>query len=501
VAIAGLLATAFGAHAQLPALGPESGLRARCHVYAPTQAVCDFHLGDPADVLAVRASVGGRPVGVPSWDPYPTPRSVTAVLFLVDTSALGVAGGAGIIRQDIEALVEQASPHIRFGLGAFDSELRLIVPVGEPRAAVREALEGLQPTSRATELYRNALEAIRTLAGISADRRALVLVSDGAAEDRAYFHQDVTRAAEGTGIVVNGMGYSQGASRSVALQTLRRLSEETGGVFLAQDASGRIPKESLGRPLGVLESGGTARLDFTAAGATGITAPPHVELTVETSRGALSTVAALGRGADPQAGAPRPQPAPGPASPLTPRDGGVSGPTAADESGSGHTPALWLLLAALGAGGAYAWRQSGRRRLAGRSATTGEPQLHGYLLFRDHPEREHCVISQSTLRIGRQNDNDLVLDDTSVSRHHAEIRIGRDATPALVDLDSLNGVYVNDRQVKSARLQDGDAIEIGDVRLLFTRSPQQSGGRRHDPLTLEKTVAARPEEILGPLAR
>jgi hypothetical protein len=64
------------------------------------------------------------------------------------------------------------------------------------------------------------------------------------------------------------------------------------------------------------------------------------------------------------------------------------------------------------------------------------------------------------LRIGRQPDNDMVLDDPLISRRHAELR----RTPQgwqLVDLSSSNGTLVNGRQVSSVTLAPGDVIGLG----------------------------------------
>jgi pSer/pThr/pTyr-binding forkhead associated (FHA) protein len=47
-------------------------------------------------------------------------------------------------------------------------------------------------------------------------------------------------------------------------------------------------------------------------------------------------------------------------------------------------------------------------------------------------------------------DNDLVVDDTSVSRHHAEIRRRRDGSFEVLDLNSMNGVFVNGKKIRES---------------------------------------------------
>jgi hypothetical protein len=73
--------------------------------------------------------------------------------------------------------------------------------------------------------------------------------------------------------------------------------------------------------------------------------------------------------------------------------------------------------------------------------------------------------------IGRSRDCDIVLDDSSVSRHHAELRPGG-AAWTIEDLGSTNGVRVNGISAHgSHELRSGDRIEIGSTEILFEIAP------------------------------
>lgn len=85
-------------------------------------------------------------------------------------------------------------------------------------------------------------------------------------------------------------------------------------------------------------------------------------------------------------------------------------------------------------------------------------------------ERRRVALSAGPLAIGRDPDNDLVLDDRRISRRHAEIRL-RLGRFTLYDLDSTNGTYVNGRRVAEVVLQPGDRIQIGGTELVV----QQDG--------------------------
>ena len=67
----------------------------------------------------------------------------------------------------------------------------------------------------------------------------------------------------------------------------------------------------------------------------------------------------------------------------------------------------------------------------------------------------------ATLRIGRTPDNDLVLEDLEVSRHHAELRKTPDGSYVIADLGSHNGTFVNGRPVTSYLITEDDIIGIG----------------------------------------
>jgi hypothetical protein len=72
------------------------------------------------------------------------------------------------------------------------------------------------------------------------------------------------------------------------------------------------------------------------------------------------------------------------------------------------------------------------------------------------------------VRIGRGLDNDVVLDDASVSRHHAEIT-REDGRLEVRDLGSTNGTWVNAARVELASVEPGDQLAFGAVHLEVAR--------------------------------
>jgi hypothetical protein len=86
------------------------------------------------------------------------------------------------------------------------------------------------------------------------------------------------------------------------------------------------------------------------------------------------------------------------------------------------------------------------------------------VIDRDGSERVQ-EFDGSALTIGRAGDNDLVLADSRVSRHHARIA-GRRGTLVYADLGSTNGSRVNGVAVGELVLGAGDRIELGDTVIM-----------------------------------
>lgn len=78
----------------------------------------------------------------------------------------------------------------------------------------------------------------------------------------------------------------------------------------------------------------------------------------------------------------------------------------------------------------------------------------------------HLVLTGITT-IGRGRDCDLVLEDPTISRHHAELHQHPRRHYTLTDTGSLHGLYLNRHPTQHAELADGDEIWIGKARFTF----------------------------------
>lgn len=114
-------------------------------------------------------------------------------------------------------------------------------------------------------------------------------------------------------------------------------------------------------------------------------------------------------------------------------------------------------------------------------AVTGKPGVVGnatdgpVLIVRKGPQPgERFFIDRPKLGIGRDPKSDIFLNDMTVSRSHAMVTCVADEV-SVSDAGSLNGTYVNGEIVESARLSDGDVVQIGTFQMVFV-APAGLGG-------------------------
>ncbi len=82
------------------------------------------------------------------------------------------------------------------------------------------------------------------------------------------------------------------------------------------------------------------------------------------------------------------------------------------------------------------------------------------------PGRSPAESMPGSIRIGRANDNDIVIPEVLASRHHATL-IPTPHGTEIHDNRSINGTFVNGARVDSAVLHDGDVVTIGNIDLVF----------------------------------
>jgi hypothetical protein len=80
-------------------------------------------------------------------------------------------------------------------------------------------------------------------------------------------------------------------------------------------------------------------------------------------------------------------------------------------------------------------------------------------------------LSDPLTRLGRHPDSEIMLDDITVSRRHADVERTANGYVAR-DAGSLNGTYVNQQRIDEAPLHPGDELQVGKFRLVFFERAQ-----------------------------
>lgn len=114
------------------------------------------------------------------------------------------------------------------------------------------------------------------------------------------------------------------------------------------------------------------------------------------------------------------------------------------------------------------------------------------------PDEKIYELRLGTNTIGREADNSIVLTDSSISRHHAEIAIASERM-TIRDLQSKNSTFVNEVKIEQCELKDGDWIRCGGVIFQFVKElgsyRQQLPCDDDSQISIVKQVSPQPTRI------
>ncbi|PIW26891.1 MAG: hypothetical protein COW30_12995 [Rhodospirillales bacterium CG15_BIG_FIL_POST_REV_8_21_14_020_66_15] len=454
------------------------GATVRWSQTGPVRGEADVRLTRGNSISAARLAVEGADVAG-KIEPFPATGDTAAILFLVDTSDPRRQSVIDRIAGDIAQLTAAAPGHRRYGLARFDKDVTVVVPLGSDPAAVAASAATLRAEGRITQLHLSAVNALKVLARSGATRLALVLFTDGLSEDREYTSEHVIQAASRMGAAIYSFGYARVLKEATSLQGLRLMAEKTGGAYAESIADAPIPPTALQDPFKGLETGG--RIAFDLAALQSPLGPRSVSgrLFLTTDAGAVAVAVPV-------------------SVPALPWRQAVRRPPVQAALAGGAAAVLFVII----------WIARRRRAAvpaaSDRAPARPEPSVHATLQFLDSDGRVYEMRKESIV-IGRgsgdEYDNDVVLENDSVSAVHAAIRRQRDGSYVIADLDSANGVIVNGQQVTSGTIAPNDVCELGDVRFRFARADQADrplaappGAKPETPPSEQETVDVKAAE-------
>jgi hypothetical protein len=487
----------------------DQGVVSKCAITEEKKdprAHCDIRLLTPVQVKKATILARDKPLVGSTFNSFEDGDGKAAWFFLIDRS--NPARSATVKRSIflVKSLYAQANARNIMAVGTFAEDLRVIISPGDPYADFDSRFANVKADGAATAFFFTAIKAIDILKKVPAERRALVLISDGKAEDTAYSREDVVKHAKQAGVLIYGIGIAEKRSETVFLQEVERLASETDGPFVSSVGNQEFPPDFIANFSRYLTNGGqvTAPLG-TLSGE--MTIAPHLTLVDGTTIEGENTRAFVA----PQP-IPEPEPAPAPAPPPAPAEAAPPPPeplpfiakiyAAFDPilAGSGDWAAdnenfAWMLLLGIplliaGIFAVLVLRNAKQPATPDTAAVEDgtdnletpytqpmradeNPSLllpsgvsFGIFEAMDGSDLRF-EIKERNITIGRHSENDFQLEDDSVHRHHAVFHMLPGQSPIITDLDTVNGVVVNGQRVAKAELRSGDVISLGETSFRF----------------------------------
>lgn len=438
---------------------------------------CDYRTLKNISISSISASSNNIELTIENTQNFLDSGEQTAILFLIDTSDPGRKNVVEKNKKQLKEFFSNLKANEKAGLASFDKSLNILSPIGSPISSLNESLNKLKAAGQTTELYRNLLQAIKHLDTALAKRKLLVLLSDGQAEDKAYFHSDVIKMARNSGIVINSIGFPRSVALSVSLQVIRRLSEETGGSYIESDMSYDLPVNETKLFFNSIDTGGhfSVSLDALSQSAETINT---ITVSFNTEKGNKLVRIPVTINKQEKITETSVQTTPEVIQQKTEAISEIKEisnvPIQIITKQAPQQPVnLWLWYG-LPAGFIIIiifmliilyllWRKP----IQQSSSPKTEYRPYAYLISNDENKTRY-PLTRTICRIGRSKDNEVCLDDTSVSRRHAEIHRTSEGKFEIIDTNSTNGVYINNEKIGKAELNEDDLLEIGDFFMNFT---------------------------------
>lgn len=450
------------------------------------------------------------------WRRQPASSSATSLVFDVSSSMEEASAGQSKLEAAkdagqtvLDVLANYSGPGSTTGLATFSGSSESVVEPSEDTSAVRSAISGLYTQSN-TDMLAGINVGTSQLAGSSADDKAIFYLSDGM-DTAGNSWESIVQAAEeaaNQGIAIYTIGFGDQGSLDETL--LQEIASVTGGEYRWADPGVAMALVAQFTKSQVVRSGATPLFETTGAIAEGETQDVGVA-TVPDQYGDLQVVLAWpGSDMDVKltdpAGTQVEDGYPGFVLTKTERtaqvtvEGAPSGDWALSVHGvetsmpeepfyalasfrestgtppasGGGTPAsdgseLWLLILALVGVGGIAAVTLGRKTGGGggvrsMAVSLGESsaKVNGPRLV-DAAGRSYALkVGANT--IGRASDNDVVITDASVSRHHCLLAL-EESGARVRDLQSSVGTKVDGARLREGAISDGGKLMLGEVTL------------------------------------
>ena len=372
---------------------------------------------------------------------YPKEDDITAVLFLIDISD---PRRQKIIDKNINQIIQiikSSKKHHKIGLASFAGNINILAPLGSRKEDIISKAKMLKATGSETLLYQHIGESIKRLNQYKASRRVLIVFSDGKAEDLkdVYNHKYVIKKALEKNIIINGMAFPPKPKKENIsyYQSLERLASETGGIFVKATPEGNIDSFDLTKLLSQSDRGGYWEFNLGDLSKTNISGKTNATLAINFDRVTKEIPIQL-------------------ILPMLPVLVEKEAPPPPVDKSKFYLLGVLLFLVF---GVIFFFL------LLKKKNKKEKKVVYGTIESLDGSEKH--VIYDKTYKIGRNEENDLVLANQTISSFHAQIHLDRRKQFVITDLQSANGILINNKSIATSVLNNNDILEIGEIRFKF----------------------------------
>jgi len=347
----------------------------------------------------------------------------TSIYYLIDSSSPMRKSFKKEIKPFINQMIDKLDEnrHI-YQIATFDSEIEVLKTFDNEEVNSEEILNGIKIDGTKTELYRLTKEALMTLSAKETHQKYLLIFSDGDYEDVAWSHEEVIKFAKEQKITILSFGYRD----SIKLQSLRKLAEESGGKIWIDNKL-----DSLDEIVKYFDNGG--QIEISKDNLESLTGKLNLKLNVETSDYSFTEGIMI-----------------------------KVKKKVIEKNSSWYWYLLLLLPLYLGW---YFYNKNRNNEIL--EELIEEVEVKKVLASIETQSGSLFDITKKSTSLGRDSDNDILIDGIYISKFHAEI-MHKNGNFYIIDKNSENGVSVNSNQnVTQFELHDGDTIYLGPLELYF----------------------------------
>lgn len=393
----------------------------------------------------VSATLGGRPLGVPSVESYPVGDEKTAIVALLDITDKKRIDPIERMKRAMLLLGARHAPHQSIALGVYGLEGKLIVPRADNPQDLVQLLAALQPIDEPANLSGALISAIHTLGPLSVSRRAIYVFTDGHNDGRVTLPQ-VQELARKVGVSINFLLIRDNRPADPAL---KQLAEQTGGEVVEENELIAY----LRHPFDLIDSGARVSFPIGKAKRYPWEINPEVNVVFHYGGGQLTLNApvqlpraSMGETADYILD---------------------NHATVAAVSGAGV-----LAFAGIGALALLRRRRGAPAKSKAKAAAPDPKPIQVLAVLQNIDDGSAYSVNSPVANIGRASTNEIVIEDASVSRLHAVLQ--QEGFGAFtIENRSGNGTFVNHQKIDKSPLVDGDLITVGSTTLRYAQNDKK----------------------------